>query len=116
MPRQTILSRLKEGAPIGQLIAELDGTSIHGQPLKLTVHPAAAPYLDHRIAGFTDGPPTSSVLAVISADSGHHTWRRMTLHRVGPAHYELGVLPTEFGDKLAPLAPGIPPGPTMKAH
>lgn len=116
MPRQTILGKLKEGVQIGQLIKELDGTQLHGQALKLTVHPYAAPYLDHTVAGFTDGPPTSSVLAVISADTGHHTWRRMTIHRVGPMHYELGVLATEFGDKLAPLAPGIPPGPTRKAH
>jgi hypothetical protein len=116
MSRQTILSKLKEGVTIAQLVKDIDGTQDKGKPLKVTVHPYAAPYLDHTVAGFTDGPPTSTVNAIISAATGHDTWRRMTISKAGPWHYELACLPTEFGDPKAPLAPGIPPGPTLKHH
>ena len=117
MPRRTILSSIQTGATVAQTLQSLDGANAAGKPLKVTVHPFAAPYLDHTIAGFVDGPPTSSVVAVLSGErpSGG-TWRRLTLARVGPWHYEVEAFPTEFGDALAPLAPGIPPGPTRRGH
>ena len=117
MPRRTILSSIQKGATIAQILQAIDGANAAGKPLRVTVHPFAAPYLDHIVAGFVDGPPTSSVVAVLSgANTAGDGWRRLTLTRVGPWHYELGGLPTEFGDALSPLAPGIPPGPTRSSH
>ncbi len=118
MARQLILSTLAAGASIVEAQASLDGAPHAGQPLKLSISVRAVAYTDHVIEAFVDGPPTSPVVAVLSARDPAHadTWRRMTISRVGPWHYEVGVFPTPFGNAQSPLSPGIPPVRTRGRH
>ncbi len=92
----------------------LEGSVANGRPITLSTHPHAVPYLDHVVEALVDGPPTSSVVAVISARLPTGGWRRFTLSRSGPWQYVLEVFPSIFGDANAPLAPGIPPSATRR--
>ena len=118
MARQLILSTLVEGASIVEAQASLQGAQHPGGALTVSISARAVAYTDHVIDAFVDGPPTSPVVAVLSArDPGADaTWRRMTISRVGPGHYELGVFPTPFGNAESPLSPGIPPVRTRRRH
>lgn len=118
MARQLILSLLATGASIAEARQRLDGAEHAGRPLTLSIGGRATAYTDHVIDGFVDGPPTSPVVAVLSARDPDHadTWRRMTISRVGPWHYEVGVFPTPFGTAESPLSPGIPPVRTRGRH
>jgi hypothetical protein len=104
--RQMILSQLVEDETLAGILSKLTEAG-----LEVSVHPYCAPYTDHSLTGFVDGPPSSSVVAVISGEApGGKAWRRFTLRRLGEGRYELGVFPTAFHNRRAPLAPGIPPG------
>lgn len=109
--RADILERLTQGQTMSGLQEHLHGSEVSGRPLVVTVDYRARPYLDHIVAGWTDGPPGSNVAVVISGASpdGVH-WRRFTVSREGPWAYEIDVFPTPFNNPEAPLAPGIPPG------
>ncbi|NOY25622.1 MAG: hypothetical protein GXP62_07090 [Oligoflexia bacterium] len=110
--RQTVLKSLQKGQTIAALSAALDGALAVGKPLRVTIDPRSQPWVDHIIDGFVDGPPVSSVVAILSArDPGaDHKWRRFTVTRKGPWHCELGAFPTPFNNGVDPLSPGIPPG------
>ncbi len=105
MSRALVLEQLKDGSTLSDLLR-----SLAGQNLDMRVHPYCAPYLDHKVAGHVDGPPSSRVVAVVSgADPNSQSWRRFTISRTGEGQYEMGVFPTAFHNANAPLAPGIPP-------
>jgi len=105
MSRTLILEKLKTTATLSEILR-----SLMDQNLDMRVHPYCAPYLDHTVAGHVDGPPSSRVIAVVSAaDPNAPAWRRVTISRSGEGQYEMGVFPTAFHNETAPLAPGIPP-------
>lgn len=104
-------SNLAKGATMSQLVARLHGTAAEGgKALVVTVEDRCKPYLDHVVAGFVDGPPTSAVAWVMSGkDPAAAAWRRFTISRVAPYTYELGAFPTPFHNADDPLSPGVPP-------
>ena len=93
-------------------LGALEGSVANGRPIAVSTTTRAIPYLDHVVDGLVDGPPSSAVVAVISARRPSGGWRRFTLSRSGPWQYVLEVFPSIFGDASAPLAPGIPPSAT----
>jgi hypothetical protein len=102
---------LQKGATLAQVVAKLQGAPAEGgKALAMRVEDRCKPYLDHVLAGFVDGPPTSVVAWVLSGkDPGAQAWRRFTLTRVAPYTYELGAFPTPFHNANDPLSPGVPP-------
>ncbi len=115
MSQQEVYARLQQGTTIADTLSALDGSVAAGKPLSVSAHDYARPYLDHVVAGFVDGPPSSQVAAVISGAAPGGGWRRFTLSRSGPWQYLLEVFPTAFNNADAPLAPGIPPTTSRKA-
>lgn len=110
MSGSPLLGRLREGRTLSQVLVELDGTVVAGKPVRVVADEASLPYLDHVVRGFVDGPPSSDVVAVLSGEApGGHAFRRFTISHVGAWRYSLGVFPTAFHNRQAPLAPGIPP-------
>lgn len=108
--KKQLIALFEEGHSFTWLRDTLDGKSIDGKAVKMTVDSRALPYLDHLIAGWIDGPPSSNVVAVMSgADPKAEKWRRFALSRKGPWSYEIDVFPTPFTNASAPLSPGIPP-------
>jgi hypothetical protein len=109
MSQREVLAQLKPGVTIADTLAAINGTVASGRPLSIQAHDYALPYLDHVVAGFVDGPPSSVVAAVISGAAPGGGWRRFTVSRTGPWQYLIDVFPTSFNNKDAPLSPGIPP-------
>lgn len=103
-------SVLQKGMTMKELLGKLQGQNAAGKPISVTLEERGVPYLDHKLEGWTDGPPTSAVAFVLSgaAPDGHH-WRRWTISKVGPWKYQLGCFPTPFNNGRDPLAPGVPP-------
>lgn len=107
---------LQKGQTMRDLLARLQGVSIAGKAVGVTLEDRGVPYLDNRVEAWTDGPPTSTVEFVISAadpDGAH--WRRWTIAKVGPGKYLLGCFPTPFNNGRDPLAPGVPPTSSRRA-
>lgn len=105
-----------KGQSFQELLQRVSGMSEGGRPVKLHVDPRSAPYLDHRLAGWVDGPPSSNVAWVLSgADPDGHSWRRFTISKVGLGTWELAAFPTPFGNEVHPLSPGVPPSVTRKS-
>lgn len=101
---------LQKGLTMKQLLAKLQTVSDAGKSLSVRAEDRCGPYLDSKLVGWVDGPPTSVVAWVFSAEDAHgHGWRRWTLSKVGPWTYELGVFPTPFHNERDPLSPGVPP-------
>ncbi len=115
MSHRDVFARLQQGLTIADTLSAMDGAEASGRPLVVKAHDYALPYLDHVVAGFVDGPPTSKVAAVLSGAAPGGGWRRFTLSRTGPWQYLLEVFPTAFHNKDAPLAPGIPPSSSRKS-
>jgi hypothetical protein len=115
MSQREVFAHLQQGATIADTLSNLDGKVASGRPLAVSAHDFALPYLDHVVAGFVDGPPSSEVAAVISGAAPGGGWRRFTLSRSGPWRYVLEVFPTAFNNADAPLAPGIPPATSRQA-
>lgn len=109
MSQRDVFSRLQSGATISDTLASIEGAISGGKPLAIQAHDYALPYLNHVVAGFVDGPPSSEVAALISGAAPGGGWRRFTISRTGPWQYVLEVFPTTFNNADAPLAPGIPP-------
>ncbi len=106
-----------KGLSFSDLLARAGTLREGGKALKLTVDPRSAPYLDHKLAGWTDGPPSSTVAWVLSgADPHGGAWRRFTIAKTAPYTYELAAFPTPFGNEIHPLSPGVPPSVTRGAQ
>jgi hypothetical protein len=105
-----IAGALQKGMTLRQVLAKVQGAQDGGKPIRITSQDRCVPYLDSTLAGWVDGPPTSIVCFVLSAQDEHgHGWRRWTISKVGPWQYELGVFPTPFKNERDPLSPGVPP-------
>jgi hypothetical protein len=105
-----IEAALQKGASFEDTVRRLATVEEGGRRLTIRVEPRCVPYLDHAVAGWVDGPPTSVVGWVLSGqDPAGDGWRRFTLSRVEPWTWELGVFPTPFRNGVDPLSPGIPP-------
>jgi hypothetical protein len=112
-----LIKLLQKGQTFSDLKSALDGKSIGGGKVRITVDNRALPYLAHVVAGWVDGPPGSNVAAVLSgADPAGGKWRRFSLSCKGPYRYEIDVFPTPFTDAAQPLSPGIPPAGRTAAH
>lgn len=112
---QVLGPALKEGATFAALLPVLAKVAEGGKNLTILVEERARPYLDHVLASWTDGPPSSAVAFVLSGrDPKAEKWRRFTLSRVAPWTYELGAFPTGFNNAADPLAPGVPPSSSRK--
>lgn len=112
----TLTSALKKGVSFRELLKGLSALSEAGKPLQWQIEARSLPYLDHVVAGWTDGPPTSVVAFVLSGQApDEHAWRRFTIAKVGPWRYELACFPTPFHNPDDPLAPGIPPSASRHA-
>lgn len=112
-------SAFQKGATFAALLKKLTGAQESGKTLSFDVDDRSGPYLDHRLVGWTDGPPTSVVNWVMSGeDPAGHAWRRFTFSKVGPGRYKLACFPTPFHNSEDPLSPGIPPSSSRwaKAH
>lgn len=106
----TIGGAFQKGMAIKELVKRLNGAPEAGRALAIEVDDRSRPYLDHTLAGWTDGPPTSTVAWVLSAaDADGHHWRRFTFSKVGPWRYQLACFPTPFNNPADALAPGVPP-------
>jgi hypothetical protein len=109
--RRTIIALLKKDQAVSELVEAIGRLSSDGARLEVAVDYRTTPYLDHTVVGWTDGPPGSNVVAVLSgADPAGGAWRRFTITRRDAIHYELDVFPTPFKNDADPLSPGIPPG------
>jgi len=109
--RHAIRSILTEGTTLGELLQVLDGLGVDEGAIQATVDTRARPYLTHTIVGWTDGPPSSNVVAVIAGKSPSKAhWRRFTITHTGVWRCEIDAFPTPFNNPEAPLSPGIPPG------
>lgn len=109
--RAALQDLLHSGQTLRELLELLDGHEMEGGSVRATVDIRARPYLDHEIVGWTDGPASSNVVAVIAGrDPEKPRWRRFTLTHAGPWRCEIDAFPTPFNNPEAPLAPGIPPG------
>jgi hypothetical protein len=111
--RRTLLAQLKKDQTFHDLLQALRALAAEegGGKLQVTSDYRTQPYLDHRVVEWTDGPPNSNVVAVLSgADPAGGHWRRFTLTRKSAGHYELDAFPTPFPNEVDPLSPGIPPG------
>lgn len=115
--RQVVLERFRKGQSVSDLVRALGEAKVDGQPLKVTVDPRTAPWMDHLVEGWVDGPPVTNVAAVFSGkDPGSdHAWRRFTVTRKGMGHVEIDVFPTPFNNGVDPLSPGIPPSASRRA-
>ena len=114
--RQAILSRLKEGQSIEELIDDLASHGVGSNTIQASIDNRAWPYLGHTVAAWADGPPSSNVVAFIAGQSpGKSLWRRFTVTHTGTWRCEIDVFPTPFNNAEAPLAPGIPPGASRQA-
>ena len=114
-----IESAFQKGATFEALLKKLAGAQESGKALSFEVDDRSGPYLNHRLVGWTDGPPTSVVAWVMSGeDPAGHAWRRFTFSKVGPGRYKLACFPTPFHNGVDPLSPGIPPSSSRaaKAH
>lgn len=111
----SIETALQKGVTVRDLLSRLAALHDAGKPLQFQVEARSVPYLDHAVTGWVDGPPTSVVAFVLSAQQpGQALWRRFTISKVGPWRYELECFPTPFGDGASPLAPGMPPSQTRQ--
>jgi hypothetical protein len=109
--RPTIMQQMSEGVTLGELCEALNGIQVAECAISAGADLRARPYLRHTVAGWTDGPPGSNVLVVISgADPTRAVWRRFALKKTGYSTVALDAFPTPFNNPEAPLAPGIPPG------
>ena len=101
---------LKMGQTVKDLATSLGTVSESGKPLNIAIEARGVPYITDTIAGWTDGPPSSTVVWMLSGKDAHQdAWRRWTISRLGPGQYELGCFPTHFRNAQDPLAPGVPP-------
>ncbi len=57
--RRAILSRLKEGESIEELLDDLASRGVGSNTIKASIDNRAWPYLNHTVAAWTDGPPGS---------------------------------------------------------
>ncbi len=106
----SIGASLKRGQTLRDLTATLGKIQEAGKPLALHIEARCVPYLGDTVAGWTDGPPSSTVLWMLSGKDPHEdAWRRWTISSVGSGQYEIGCFPTHFRNALDPLAPGVPP-------
>ena len=109
--RQALMKQLRRGMKLSELLDKLDGLSAQDGTVIAKVDTRARPYLQHEIAEWSDGPPSSNVVVFISGkDPAKARWRRFTLTHTGPWRCEIDAFPTPFNNAEAPLAPGIPPG------
>ena len=109
--RQEIIQKLKKGQKVEDLLGTLRALRVGSKALVVDFDYRCRPYLDHAVVGWTDGPPSSNVVAVLSgADTDGAHWRRFTITRTGAGKYEIDVFPTPFNNPESPLSPGIPPG------
>ncbi len=109
--RTNIKALLQPGRTLAELLDLLDGHAIDDGSVRAKVDTRARPYLNHEIVGWSDGPPSSNVVAIIAGRSpAKPQWRRFTLTHAGPWTVEINAFPTPFNNPEAPLAPGIPPG------
>ena len=110
--RKVVLSTFKKGQTVKDFAFALNGVVAEGQALVVTIDPRTPPGLDHVVEGWVDGPPVTVVAAVFSGrdPEADHKWRRFTVTRKGPWHYEIDAFPTPFNNAVDPLSPGIPPG------
>lgn len=110
--RKVVLEAFRKGQTVREYVKALDGREAAGKPLSVTTDGRAEPWLDHVIEGWVDGPPVTVVAAVFSAKDpqAQAKWRRFTVTKVGPWHYEIDVFPTPFNNGVDPLSPGMPPG------
>jgi hypothetical protein len=112
----TIQGALRTGTTLRELLGSLAKLQDAGKPLNFQVEARTVPYLDHRVVGWVDGPPSSAVAFVLSGeDAAGHMWRRFTISKVGPWRYELECFPTGFNNSKDPLSPGIPPSSSRRA-
>jgi len=106
----TIGAALRKGENFRDLLTRLGHLTEAGRTLSFRHEDRTGPYLDHDVAGWVDGPPTSTVAWVLSgADPAGGAWRRFTVSRVAPWTYELQCFPTPFANAEDPLSPGVPP-------
>lgn len=112
----TLQAALKKGVTFRELLTAMARLSEAGKPLQWQIEPRSLPYLDHVVCGWTDGPPTSVVVFVLSGqEPGTHAWRRFTISKKGPWRYELECFPTAFHNGDDPLSPGVPPSASRHA-
>jgi hypothetical protein len=103
-------SSFQKGQKLSELLKKINGTMDSGKAVSLEIDDRSLPYLDHAVVAWTDGPPTSTVAWVLSAEEpGAQAWRRFTISKTGPWKYRLASFPTPFHNPVDPLAPGIPP-------
>jgi hypothetical protein len=108
--RIAVKELLVAGQTLELLLEKLDGHAVGDGHVRARVDTRARPYLDHEIVAWTDGPPSSNVVAFIAGrDPNQPRWRRFTLTHTGPWMCEIDAFPTPFNNPEAPLAPGIPP-------
>lgn len=107
---------LQKGVKMRDLLGKLRGLQVGGKALDVRVDERGVPYLDDKVDGWVDGPPTSVVAFVLAgADVDGAHWRRWTIARSGPGQYTLGVFPTPFKNGQDPLSPGVPPSSSKRA-
>ncbi|MSP56380.1 MAG: hypothetical protein EXR69_12375 [Myxococcales bacterium] len=100
---------LAQGQTLKDLTTALGALKEGGKPVSISVEGRCVPYLGDTVAGWTDGPPSSTVLWLLSAkDPQADAWRRWTISRVSGG-YQVGCFPTHFHNAQDPLAPGVPP-------
>lgn len=110
--RKVVLETFQKGQSVQDYAGALRAREVEGRRLDVTVDRRTQPWLDHVIDGWVDGPPASAVAAVFSGrdPQADGKWRRFTVTKAGPWHYEIDVFPTPFPNAVDPLSPGIPPG------
>ncbi len=103
-------SSFQKGTKVSDLLKKINGAQEAGKPISVGIDDRSRPYMDHTVAAWTDGPPSSTVVWLFSgADPDGHHWRRFTFSKVGPWRYELACFPTPFTNMADALSPGIPP-------
>ena len=113
--KTVLIGMLERERTVQETKDALDGASVSGQPIQVSVDHRALPYLAHKVVAWVDGPPSSNVVAVLScAHPKKQQWRRFALSRTGPGRYEIDCFATPFNNAEAPLSPGIPPSTSRK--